>query len=637
MPSGSLVQIVAQGSQDIFLTSIPEMTFFKTVYYKHTNFAVDPIEIQLDGEANFDRQVITTLPKTGDLLYKLLLKVTIPRVDLVNEDVFVNEAEVADLNANIIRTKELLKNYKEFFRLNYIILNCLSLEIKSVGSNWTTINAVIADKKTRYSTSIAEIDVALDDVISRFNGQFPASAKDNYTGSAEKESLLLSDVANFISEMKDYYKDEERIQIDKLNDQEVGLERITTNKEYFAWVKKIGFYMIKRLSILVGGTEITRYTGEYLDMYHSLNSKYFHEANLDSMIGNVSALTDYSNETKDSYTLYIPIPLWTGLHSGNALPLISMVYHDIEVDIEFEALDKCCYFTGVTNITNYLHLGTVEILADYVYLDKDEREKFAQFSHEYLVENTKEVFASSLNISSFTMDIDIYHSTKELYWVLTENDRVEEYKLYSLFYPVNIITIGRIIDNGNGTITLRSDQSVPLNSNIFAVGKYISIKYSKYYDNKYKIVEYSPTSLVVKAKYAEYVNYNDRQYGIMYNEPTFEHFNPIKLQNITFRGENRTPFTDPTYYNYIVPYQYYEKTPMDGLNTYSFSLHPRKFQPSGSCNMNLIKSKVLNIELNDDYYNYILENGLNYSIRLYAGVTNILRITNGITALVFTA
>ena len=39
MPGG-LIQLIAIGAQDVYLTQKPEITFFKTVYRRHTNFAI---------------------------------------------------------------------------------------------------------------------------------------------------------------------------------------------------------------------------------------------------------------------------------------------------------------------------------------------------------------------------------------------------------------------------------------------------------------------------------------------------------------------------------------------------------------------------------------------------------------------
>jgi len=136
MPSGSLVQIVAQGSQDIFLTSIPEITFFKSVHYKYTNFAIESVEVPLAGNIDFDKKVITALPKIGDLVYKIWLKVTLPEVSIVDDNLFVDNAEVIALQNKIANAVTLEAKYKDFFRYNFIILNCLNLEIKTIGGDW---------------------------------------------------------------------------------------------------------------------------------------------------------------------------------------------------------------------------------------------------------------------------------------------------------------------------------------------------------------------------------------------------------------------------------------------------------------------------------------------------------------------
>ena len=235
MPSGSLVQIVAQGSQDIFLTSIPEITFFKSVYNRHTNFAVESVAVPFNGQPDFDRQIITALPKHGDLLHKIWLKIQMPAVNLVATDTFIDSAEVTDLQNKIANAESLAAKYKEFFRYNYIILNCLRLEILSIGGDWFTVQTLMANKKTSYISTINTVGVALDDVISEFYSTFPSSVKNNYIGSDENAEKFLTDVQAFIDRMKRYYNDEEKTLLDSINDMKDGLANITTTNEYFAW------------------------------------------------------------------------------------------------------------------------------------------------------------------------------------------------------------------------------------------------------------------------------------------------------------------------------------------------------------------------------------------------------------------
>lgn len=81
MPTGGgLLQLVARGKQDIFLTGNPQTTFFKLIYRRHTNFATQSQIMIFDGITDFGKTVICTVPRAGDLLGKLYLRVTLPQL-----------------------------------------------------------------------------------------------------------------------------------------------------------------------------------------------------------------------------------------------------------------------------------------------------------------------------------------------------------------------------------------------------------------------------------------------------------------------------------------------------------------------------------------------------------------------------
>ena len=65
---GGLMQLVAYGAQDIYLTGNPQITFFKVVYRRHTNFSMESIQQTLNGTAAFDSRVTATISRNGDLV-----------------------------------------------------------------------------------------------------------------------------------------------------------------------------------------------------------------------------------------------------------------------------------------------------------------------------------------------------------------------------------------------------------------------------------------------------------------------------------------------------------------------------------------------------------------------------------------
>jgi hypothetical protein len=78
MSSASLLQLVAQGQQDQFITGSPQVTFFRGVYRRHTNFAMESMEQTLTGNADFGRKCTATVSRSGDLIHKAYLQVDLP-------------------------------------------------------------------------------------------------------------------------------------------------------------------------------------------------------------------------------------------------------------------------------------------------------------------------------------------------------------------------------------------------------------------------------------------------------------------------------------------------------------------------------------------------------------------------------
>ena len=75
------MQLVAYGSQDIYLTGKPQITFWKVTYRRYTNFAIESIEQTFNGQADFGRRVTCTISRNGDLCYRTYLQVTLPEIN----------------------------------------------------------------------------------------------------------------------------------------------------------------------------------------------------------------------------------------------------------------------------------------------------------------------------------------------------------------------------------------------------------------------------------------------------------------------------------------------------------------------------------------------------------------------------
>src|SRR6056300_926137 len=95
---GGLMQLVAYGAQDIYLTGNPQITFFKVVYRRHTNFSMEAIEQTTNGQTTSARARITsTISRNGDLIYRIYHQVKN----------FANASALCNMGANIFDTIEI--------------------------------------------------------------------------------------------------------------------------------------------------------------------------------------------------------------------------------------------------------------------------------------------------------------------------------------------------------------------------------------------------------------------------------------------------------------------------------------------------------------------------------------------------
>ena len=119
--SGGLMQLVAYGAQDVYLTGNPQITFFKIVYKRHTNFAVEAIEQIVNGDFSFGNNLSSTIAKNGDLITKMYIKCDVSLTGTNGKFAWINK-----LGHALIEEVELLiggnridKQYSEWLNIWY--------------------------------------------------------------------------------------------------------------------------------------------------------------------------------------------------------------------------------------------------------------------------------------------------------------------------------------------------------------------------------------------------------------------------------------------------------------------------------------------------------------------------------------
>jgi len=148
------------------------------------------------------------------------------------------------------------------------------------------------------------------------------------------------------------------------------------------------------------------------------------------LIGNVEELTTFDRNVRPKYDLFIPLQFWFCRNNGLALPIIALEYHDIEISIKFKEIYQCSYFENLgedreININDLFENNQynlhAELLIDFIYLGGAERKKFAQGSHEYLIEQVQTNFFEEIDQEDYQLKLDLYNPTKEIIWVMQKN------------------------------------------------------------------------------------------------------------------------------------------------------------------------------------------------------------------------
>ncbi len=195
------------------------------------------------------------------------------------------------------------------------------------------------------------------------------------------------------------------------------------------WTNGIGNALIKTVELKIGGSSIDKHYGEWMDIWNELTVPEEHRETYDKMVGNYNSETGLKhNNPSTTQRYYIPLLFWFCRNPGLALPIIALQYHDVEVIFEFN--DKYSLIRNDGTAFTSDEIGGViqsgKLYVDYVYLDTDERRRFAQVSHEYLIEqvqfNNNDPIAVGKSLHNAVINFN--HPVKTLFWVIIDNKNI---------------------------------------------------------------------------------------------------------------------------------------------------------------------------------------------------------------------
>ena len=519
---GGLMQLVSYGAQDIYISGNPQITFWKVLYKRHTNFAVESIEVTFNGQADFNKRVTAVINRNADLMYKTYLQVTLPEVVL------------------------------------------------------TGTNAV-----------------------------------SGVTG--------------------------------------------------FRWLNYIGHRLVNQVEVEIGGQRIDRQYGDWMQIWTQLSVDQSIMPAFESLVGNTHDLvlmkrsngiqldrTCSSSETTISCipragtpakTLYVPLQFWFCRNPGVAIPLIALQYHEVRVNVQFESWQNCQYAEetiGKPVAAPTQSLAAASLYVDYVYLDTEERRRFAQQSHEYLIEQLQYTGAESITSSSNKVQLNFNHPVKELMWVVQRDSFVDcsinnwvasvggaqPFNYSDDFSTDGVITA--LLSQASGREA--ADQPAP--SQTAALGG--------------NAAQYTGTGSGSAMYGADTVDSNTSQEfdaGVNYllakvilaSGVRCEGKNPVEVAKLQLNGQDRFTEREGDYFDKVQPYQHHTRCPSVGVNVYSFALRPEEHQPSGTCNFSRIDKATLQLTVS---VNTVVGQHT-AQVRVYALNYNVLRVMSGMGGLAY--
>ena len=409
----------------------------------------------------------------------------------------------------------------------------------------------------------------------------------------------------------------------------------------FQWIKNLGTSIIHKVGIFIGGSLIDESYGEWMNIWNELSLDENKKEKYNDMIGNTPEFYSpslalgnggyYPEKNKLADTIpsirgkiiRVPLIFWFNKNSSLALPLIALQYNPVSINVEVRKIldlytiidinnssesHKCRikpskenksydtkykinnFIKGLDNtndfeINPYLHIN-------YIYLGKEEMNKFAKSEHKYLISQVKKNNFTA--VGSATLSLSIHNP---------------------VYYMVIVAKRTDIEDRNDwNNYTNWINENIPPYSITGFNNPYFE-KHLDYLDNN--------TYLLSERVIEKFGNYELKKSPFI-----------IKSMQLKLDGTDRFANEGFDFFNKSMPYNYSKRIPKDGIYFYSFSLNPFEYQPSGSCNMSRFSNIELFIETvesptiptnNEKLYKYDIDvYTVNYNIlRIFGGMGNV--------------
>ena len=348
---------------------------------------------------------------------------------------------------------------------------------------------------------------------------------------------------------------------------EIELPKKTGGTDH-QYVNSVGHALLEYVELEIGGQRIDKHYGEWLEIWSELTLPEEKRNGFKEMIGRRDIGPTHGLE---SHSLFIPLQFFFCRNPGLALPLIALQYHEVKLNIKFRDADKIDH-GGANPISSF---EEVKLFVDYVYLDTEERQRFAQMSHEYLIEQLQHTGPESTKTDQVRLNFN--HPVKEIVWAVRKSSN-------------------GVLEFGLGNDASRYPSHPTIENGGAPAG--------------------APNPHTVN------INYLDFQYANVEGDS----FESAKLQ---LNGHDRFTERKAAYFRLVQPYQHHTRIPNKHIYSYSFALNPEAHQPSGTCNFSRLDNVTLYLK------DLKKNNGDDGELLVYAVSNNILRITSGMGGLAY--
>ena len=333
-----------------------------------------------------------------------------------------------------------------------------------------------------------------------------------------------------------------------------------------AWVAERA---ITDIELSIGGQRIDKHYQRWWRLYSELYLDESKKVNWGKMTSTPLVF--------ESSGVYLPLIFFFNRNPGLYLPLIALQYHEVRIDIDLHK-----------NFSSHF-LNTVKVWGNYVYLDTEERRRFAQKGHEYLIEQVQHTGTDPCDAGkSKQVRLSYNHPVKELVWCFTSKNDADNY-----FW--------------NFTSNV-SEDAVVLTTNPN--------------DIKEGVV---PTTWGTGCPMLACSNHQWCEDGD--EVPGSTSVGPLVGFKLILNGQDRFKEQPGKYFNQVQPYNHHSGTPYPGIYSYSFALKPEEHQPTGTCNFSRIDNAQVDLALKSTTSST--------ELNMFAVNYNVLRIQSGMGGLAF--